>query len=83
MLCILLLPKYSQISLERKILAHNSLSLRKKCSYLEFFGSVFSGIWSEYGENVRIQSKRGKMRARKTLNTNTFHAVNIIKDEVF
>ena len=25
-------------------------TLRKKCQYLELFWSVFSGIWTEYGE---------------------------------
>ena len=36
--------------------------LREKCQYLEFFCSVFSHIWAEYGENT------------KTPNTDTFHA---------
>ena len=41
------------------------LSLREKCPYSEFFLSVF----------FRIQSKCGKIRTRKTPNTNTLHAV--------
>ena len=39
----------------------------EKCPYLELFRSKFSRIWNEYG----------KMRTRKTPNTDTFHAVNI------
>ena len=30
--------------------------LRKKCQYSELFCSVFSGIWTEYGEVLRISS---------------------------
>ena len=37
------------------------ITLRKKCPYLEFFWSVFSHIWTEYGEILRIQSKYGKI----------------------
>ena len=40
-------------------------SLRKQCPYSELFQLVFS----------RIQSKCGKIRARITPNTDTFHAV--------
>ena len=46
--------------------------------YSEFFWSVFSRIRTEYGEvgvYLRIQSRCGKMRTRKTPNTGTFHAV--------
>ena len=39
----------------------------EKCPYLELFRSKFS----------RIRSESGKMRTRKTPNTDTFHAVNI------
>ena len=31
-----------------------------------------------YGVSLRIQSEWGKMRTRKTPNTDTFHAVNVI-----
>ena len=51
-----------------------SLSLREKCSYSEFFCSVFSHIGTEFGEillSLRIRSKCGKMRSRKTQNTDT------------
>ena len=37
-------------------------TLRKKCSYLELFWSVFSRIWTEYGEIQSIQSDEGKYR---------------------
>ena len=44
--------------------------MHKKCPYLEFVWSVFSRIPS-----VRIQSKCGKIKTRKTSNTATFYAV--------
>ena len=31
-----------------------------------------------YSVNLRIQSKCGKIQTRRTLNTNTFYAVNIL-----
>ena len=31
-----------------------NMKLRKKCSYLELFWSVFSGIWTDYGEIMSI-----------------------------
>ena len=49
-----------------------------KCRHSEFFWSVFSRIRTEYGEisvSHRIQSECGKIRTRKTLNTDTFHEV--------
>ena len=53
-------------------------SLRKKCLYSLFFWSAFSRMRTEYGKisvSLRIQSKCGKMRTRKTPNTSTYHAV--------
>ena len=44
--------------------------MREKYRYLEFFWSVFRCFVS-----LRIQSKCGKIRTRKTPNTDTFHAV--------
>ena len=44
-------------------------SLRKKCPNTEFFSSVFSSIWTEYG----------KIRTRKTPYFDAFHAVHIWK----
>ena len=31
----------------------NVLQLHEKCPYLEFFCSVFSGIWTEYSVRIR------------------------------
>ena len=60
------------------------LSLHEKCPYLEFFWSVLSRIRTEYGKilriPLRIQSECGKIRSRKTPNTDTFHAVYTICD---
>ena len=58
-------------------------ALRKECSYLKFFWSVFYHIRTEYGY---LQSKPSylvkfrKTRTRKNTNTDTFHAMkNSIK----
>ena len=48
------------------------LPLRKKCPYSEFFWSVFSRIWTVYAP---YSSKCGKIRTRKTPNTDTFYRV--------
>ena len=40
---------------------------REKFPYSEFFWSVLSHIWTEYG----------KIRTRKTPNTDTFHGVQV------
>ena len=48
--------------------------LRKKCPYSEFFWSVFSRIWTEYGEilSISLYSVRmGKMHTRKCPNTDS------------
>ena len=52
-------------------------SMREKYPYSEDFWSVFSLIRrnTEY-LSFRIQSKRGKIRTRKTPHPYTFHAVN-------
>ena len=58
-------------------LCHN-MALREKRPYSELFCSVFSRIWTEYGEillSLRIQSKCGKMWNRITPNTDAFDAV--------
>ena len=49
------------------ILKNRTHSLREKCSHAEFFWSIFSCI--------RTESERGKIRTRRTPNTDTFHAV--------
>ena len=68
-------------------------TLREKCPNNKFFWFVFSRIWTEYGEirsissnterhgvSLRIQSKGGKIRTRKTPYLDTFHAVTISLD---
>ena len=37
-------------------------TLRKKCPYSELFWSVFSRIWTEYGEIFRISPYSVQMR---------------------
>ena len=49
-----------------------------KCPYSEIFWSVFSSIWTEYGEMHRISSNSVRMcenADKKTPNTNTFLTV--------
>ena len=53
-------------------------TLREVYPYLEFLWSVFSRIWTEYGE-LRIQSECGKTRTRNTTNKDIFLAVVIVK----
>ena len=49
-------------------------TLHKKCPYSEFFWSIYSHIRSEYSI-LSIQSECGKIRTRKTPNTENFHGV--------
>ena len=51
--------------------------MREKCSYSEFFWSVFFRIPTEYKEIwiIRIHAECGKLGTRKIPNTNTFQAV--------
>ena len=57
--------------------------LREKCSNTEFFfGRFFPsfGLNTErYEVSLRIQSKRGKIRTRKTPYLDTFYAVYLLK----
>ena len=55
-------------------------TLRKRCPYLELFWSAFSRIRTEYGVSLQIQSKCGKIRTGITLNTDTFHVVEFIRE---
>ena len=53
-------------------------SLRGNRPYSKFFWSVFSRIWTEYGEILRILPYLVRMlenTVQETLNTGTFHAV--------
>ena len=58
--------------------------MRKICPYLELFLTVFSHVWTAYGEILsllNIQSQCSKMRTRITPNTDTFYAVvEVLKD---
>ena len=55
-----------------------------KVSVLEFFWSVFSRVWTKYEKILRrIQSESGKIRTRKTVNTNSFYPVQNIWDFLF
>ena len=48
--------------------------LHEKCSYSEFFWSAFPRI-CRYSVSLPIKSESRKTRTRKTLNTDSFHAV--------
>ena len=50
------------------------MTLREKCLYLVFFLSVFTSIRTI---SLRIQSECGKIRTRRTPNTDTFHALQL------
>ena len=65
---------HSMRFLEVDVILVDMDTLRKECPYSEFFWSVFSWVWTEYGD-FRIQSKSRKIRTRKTPNTDTFDAV--------
>ena len=41
---------------------HSNSALHKKCPYSEFFGSLFSRIWTEYGEILCISPYWVRMR---------------------
>ena len=78
------IKNFSCISEKIRSFLRNSLkkilhiSLRKKCSYSQFFWFIFSGIPSEYGElksKLCIQSEWGKIQTRKTPTTHTLQAV--------
>ena len=58
-----------------------SRSLPEICPYSEFFWSIFSCIWTEYGEILHLFVF--SRNARKTPNMDTFHAVDIFKDLAF
>ena len=48
------------------------MSLREKCLFLEFFWSVFSRIWSEYGEILRISPHSVRMRENTDQNNSKY-----------
>ena len=47
-------------------------SLRKKCPYSEFFWSVFSRIWTEYGEIRSISPYSVRMRENTDQNNSEY-----------
>ena len=55
-----------------------SMTLREKCPNTEFFfWFVFSCIWTEYGDLLRIQSEYRKIRTRNNSLLDTFHIVSM------
>ena len=56
----------------------------KSASIQSFSGPYFPAFWQDaerYSVSLRIQSKCGKIRSRKTPNTDTFCAVKLVKSE--
>ena len=49
-------PFYTKPEINHGQRKNINISLRKKCQYSEFFWSVFSRIWTEYGEIRSISS---------------------------
>ena len=59
-------------------------TLREKCPHSEFFWALYSRIRTEYWEMRSIspfQSEYGKIRTRKTPNTDTFHSVIFTREK--
>ena len=48
----------------------NLIPLREKCPYSDFFWSIFSRIWTNYGDILDQET-----RTRKTPNTDHIHEV--------
>ena len=76
---------YENLKLQCYILASlriDYLALCEKYPYLELFWSVFSRIWTEYGEMLRISPYSVRMwenTDQNTPNTNFFHTVLVMK----
>ena len=64
---------YAKMGKRKKVML--MIALGEKCPYLEFFGSVFSRIRTDYSVYLHIQSECRKMRTKKFPNTDFFHAV--------
>ena len=56
-------------------------ALRKKCPYLELFLSVFSRIWTEYGEILRISPYSVRMRENTDQNNSEY--IHFLRSEVY
>ena len=70
-------------SLHFQKLLYYRCSLRQNCPYLEFFWSDFLSFGlntKRYEVYLRIQSEYGKIRTRKTPNTDTLYAVAYIEN---
>ena len=69
----------SVIIFSQKVMQKNNVTLRKKCPHSEFFWSVFFPTFGLNTERFRvslsIQPECGKIRTRKTPNTDIFYAV--------
>ena len=62
---------------------HLILHCVKKVRIRRYSGPHFPSFWlntERYGISLRIQSECGKMRTRITLNTDTFHVTNWLKN---
>ena len=51
-------PFYTKPEINHGQRKNINISLRKKCQYSEFLWSVFSRIWTEYGEIRSISEKK-------------------------
>ena len=58
------------------------MSLHKKCPYLELFWSVFSHIWTEYGEIRSISPYSARMRESTDQNNSEYgHFLRSVSSE--
>ena len=62
--------KFKSLAITQSIIKMSIL--REKCPYSEFFSGPY---FPAFEVSLRIQSECGKMRTRKTTNTDTSHAV--------
>ena len=60
--------KFSQ----KKKASEQPKAVREKCPYSEFFWSVSSGIWIEYGETLRISPYSVRMRENTDLKNSEY-----------
>ena len=64
---------YAKMGKRKKVMLR--IALGEKYPYLEFFGSVFSLIRTDYSVPLHVQSECRKIRNKKIPNTDFFHAV--------
>ena len=53
-------------------------SLREKCPYSELFWSLFSRIWTEYGDTLRISPYSVRMRENMDQNNSEYAVLFLI-----